>query len=66
MIYSLKENGYRNFKGSSNPKAKVTENDVKEIRYRIEVNQENRQEVFKDYQDRLSYSAFGKIVRYDT
>lgn len=66
MIYSLKDRGYKNFSGSKNPKAKLTENDVKNIRFELEVNKKTREEVFDLYKDKISYSAFLKVVRYNT
>ena len=67
MIYSLKENGYQNFKGSRNPKAKLTEEDVKHIRYEIEVNNVNPWILFSsEYEGKISKSAYTKVIRYDT
>lgn len=67
MIYSLKENGYKNFKGSNNPKARLTEEDVKHIRYEIEQNKINPNVLYEsEYKEKISKSAFRKVVRYDT
>lgn len=66
MIYSLKEKGYKNFDGSKNPHAKLLEEDVRKIRYLIEVEKVSRKDLYENYKDRISYSTFGKIIRYET
>ena len=66
MIYSLKEKGYHNFDGSKNPHAKLLEEDVRKIRYSIEVEKINRKDLYENYKDRISYSTFQKIIRYET
>lgn len=62
MIYSLKERGYKNFNGSKNPQSCLTEEDVKQIRIRHYQGEES-QLIYKDYKDRISYSAFSKIIQ---
>lgn len=53
-------------KGSKNPRATVSEEDVLQIRNRVHINKEESLEVFKDYKDFISYSAFSKIVSGET
>lgn len=65
MIYSLKERGYRLFDGSKNPKSCLNEQDVINIRKR-HFNQESNQSIYKDYEDKISYSAFCKIIQGST
>ena len=52
--------------GSSNGRSKLTESDVLEIRNRIYLKHEDMLDVYQDYKDRISYSAYGKAVRGDT
>lgn len=65
MIYDLSSIGYSNFDGSKNPKAKVNEEDVKNIRLRSAQGETN-QSIYQDYIDKISYSAFCKIIRGET
>lgn len=67
MIYSLAERSYLNFKGSKNPKARLNEEDVKRIRYEIEINHRDRWELYySEYKDKISTSAYEKVIRYNT
>ena len=50
-------------KGSTNGRARVTEDDVKTIRLRRK-NGENLSEVYKDYQDKLTKGSFTNIWSY--
>lgn len=52
-------------KGDKNPKAKLTENEVKDIRQRI-LNMELPGYIFIDYKEKISKSAFYKIWRGET
>ena len=54
MIRSLKEIGYKNFSGGNNPKARLTKDDVYNIRYRHEVLQEAPRKIFIDYEKKIS------------
>lgn len=65
MIYSLAPLSWTNFNGSRNPKAKLHEEDVIEIRRR-HVNGESNQSIYIDYRGRISESAFMKIIRGST
>jgi group I intron endonuclease len=62
MIYQLEIDN----NGSRNPKSKLNERDVLDIRVRIHNNNEDALEVYQDYKDIISYSAFGKAARGDT
>jgi iron uptake system EfeUOB component EfeO/EfeM len=66
MIVSLKEKGYENFNGENNPKARLSKEDVKNIRHRIEINHENISEVYRDYKDKISFSAYEKVCYHNT
>jgi len=66
MIRSLKEIGYKNFSGGNNPKARLTKDDVYNIRYRHEVLQEAPRKIFIDYEKKISWSAFDKVIHYQT
>ena len=49
--------------GSSNGRARLNEEDVKQIRLRRK-NGENIREVYKDYQDKLTYGSFTNVWTY--
>ena len=57
MIKSLINN-----QGDKNPRAKLKTDDVIQIRYRKYINQERTIDIYQDYKDRISFSAFEKIV----
>ena len=57
MIKSLINN-----QGDKNPRAKLKTDDVIQIRYRKYVNQERTIDIYQDYKNRISFSAFEKIV----
>lgn len=57
MITSLIDN-----KGEKNPRAKLTEVDVINIRNRKYLNKEKTIDIYQDYKDKISFSAFEKIV----
>lgn len=65
MIYNLQERSYNSFVGSKNPKAKLTEQDVCDIRWRHYQGEEN-QVIYQDYSEKISYSAFKKVIAYAT
>jgi group I intron endonuclease len=56
MIKKIKTNNH----GSKNPKSKLNEDDVLEIRKRIHINNEQPIDVYEDYKDIISYSAYTK------
>lgn len=58
MIYTRKPN----VAGSKNPRAKLTEEDVKQILIRKYKNKEGTTAIYQDYKERISYSAFEKIA----
>lgn len=58
MIYTRKPN----VTGSRNPRAKLTEEDVKQILIRKYKNKESTITIYQDYKERISYSAFEKIA----
>ena len=62
MIYTRKPN----VTGSKNPRAKLTEEDVKQILIRKYKNKEGTTAIYQDYKDRISYSAFEKIALRET
>ena len=49
--------------GSSNGRARLNEEDVRQIRLRRK-NGENIREVYKDYQDKLTYGSFTNVWTY--
>ena len=51
-----------NNRGSKNPRAKLTEEDVIEIRRRKYILKEGTQYIYQTYKDRISFSAFEKIA----
>ena len=57
MIKSLINN-----QGDKNPRAKLKTDDVIQIRYRKYINQERTIDIYQDYKNRISFSAFEKIV----
>lgn len=57
MIKPLLDN-----RGSKNPRAKLTEEDVIEIRNRKYINGESTKNIYQDYKERISLSAFEKVV----
>lgn len=65
-------NGYNNgnssnfLDGEKNPNAKMTEQDIKEIRLRQSYLKENRKEIFEDYKDRITWTNFLFICKYKT
>ena len=62
MIYKIEIDN----NGSKNPKSKLIEEDVLEIRKRIHNNEEDTLEVYQDYKDLISYSTFEKVYRGET
>ncbi len=66
MIYPLKERGYANFKGAKNPKAKLTEDDVKSIRYRYEVLNQTVDEIYEDYRSIIMKKNLKNVITYTT
>ena len=62
MIYTRKPN----VTGSKNPRAKLTEEDVKQILIRKYKNKEGTTAIYQDYKERISYSAFEKIALRET
>lgn len=58
MIYTRKVN----VTGSKNPRAKLTETDVVEIRRRKYIEKESTKSIYQGYKERISFSAFEKIV----
>lgn len=46
MIYSLKDRSYQAFTGSKNPKAKLTKDQVKEIRFKVEQENQNPEDLY--------------------
>lgn len=57
MIKPLLDN-----KGEKNPRAKLSEKDVIDIRNRRYINKERIVDIYKDYKEKISYSAFEKVV----
>lgn len=51
-----------NTAGSKNPRAKLTETDVIEIRRRKYIEKESTKSIYQDYKERISLSAFEKVV----
>ena len=70
-LYDTYHNGYNmttggeDNKGESHPRHKLTEEDIIDIRTRYD-NLERRKEVWKDYQNRIGESGFGKIWKGET
>ena len=62
MIYTRKPN----VTGSKTPRAKLTEEDVKQILIRKYKNKESTAAIYQDYKERISYSAFEKIALRET
>lgn len=62
MIEPLKTN----VTGSRNPRAKVNEEQILEIRSRVHIKKEDPIQVYQDYKDIIAYSTFGKILRGET
>lgn len=62
MIYTRKPN----VTGSKNPRAKLTEEDVKQILIRKYKNKEGTTAIYQDYKERISYSTFEKIALRET
>ena len=58
MIYTRQVN----VTGSKNPRAKLTEEDVIEIRRRKYIENESTKSIYQDYKERISASAFEKVV----
>lgn len=51
-----------NNKGEQNPRTKLSEKDVIDIRNRRYINKERIIDIYEDYKEKISYSAFEKIV----
>lgn len=66
------QNGYNNgnssnfLDGERNLNAKMSEQDIKEIRIRQSYLIENRREIFEDYKDRITWTNFLYICKYKT
>ena len=58
MIKNLPINNH----GQKNPRAKLKDEDVIEIRNRKYVKHERTIDIYQDYKDRISFSAFEKIA----
>ena len=58
MIKPIKQNN----NGSKNPRAKLTEADVVEIRKRKYILNESISFIYQDYKDRVTFSTFEKAV----
>lgn len=52
--------------GSKNPRAKLKEKDVEDIRKRRYIDNEKLIDIYQDYKERVSYSTFEKVVRGET
>lgn len=66
------QNGYNNGNadyfgdGENNPLAKVTEQNVKDIRIRQSKMTETRKDIYKDYKDKITWTNFSFICKYIT
>ena len=58
MIYQRQPN----ITGEKNPRAKLKDEDVIEIRRRKYIGGEGTKQIYQDYKDRISFSAFEKIA----
>lgn len=66
MIYSLKERSYKSFLGSRNPKAKLNEIDVKNIRHRAIINKEDIKSIYEDYKDKICLKTLKSVINFST
>lgn len=58
MIKPIKQNNH----GSKNPRAKLNEEDVVDIRRRKYILNESISDIYQDYKDRVAFSTFEKVV----
>lgn len=64
--YNMNYGGDQENLGQDNPNAKLTDNEVLEIRNRIFIENEIPKEVYKDFEDKISYSRFWSAFHGDT
>lgn len=71
-LYDSWHNGYNNgnssnfLDGENNCNAKLTEEDIKDIRLRQSKMKENRREIYEDYKDKVTWTNFLYICKYLT
>ena len=51
-----------NVRGEKNPRARLNNVDVIEIRRRKYIEGEGTKQIYEDYKDRISFSAFEKVA----